>query len=406
MTVSKMKLVGALSALSVGSVMGQTSCVQVNSTAFASCPCVDASLTFTLEGETTVAANTVNLALVLDGSGSVSSSEFLSEQQFAVDTVAAFAARNLFDNGGMASYVQYSTFLIWSGTGQGTNTHIGINEGTALLTATDATASFMIVITDGQTDAARAEGIVVFAVGVGTGTGDDELLAIAGDANNVFHVAEFDLLDAALENILSSSGGTVIDCPSTGASVTIEFGVPIDSTASGSFSGSTVTFSASDLESTPTDFDVLLDVCGEVPGGSIVVSATYTDDQGNDPDLSALTGLVVGTDFCEAPTPSPTLSPTPSPTMPPTPCPTMKEPKRGNRLKKGSAKKAKYLGCYKDGSRHNPLSGYRFSSPHMTAQPTKKAGTCDYECAGDKSRACGGVNCMSVYKFRTYHGHH
>ena len=111
-----------------------------------------------------------------------------------MDTVAAFAARNLFDNGGMASYVQYSTFLIWSGTfdsaqgfkafsdadvqsGQGTNTHIGINEGTALLTATDATASFMIVITDGQSgslsattaaaDAARAEGIVVFAVGVG-----------------------------------------------------------------------------------------------------------------------------------------------------------------------------------------------------------------------------------------------
>ena len=160
----------------------------------------------------------------------------------------------------------------------------------------------------------------------------------------------------------------MIDCPSTGASVTIEFGVPIDSTASGSFSGSTVTFSASDLESTPTDFDVLLDVCGEVPGGSIVVSATYTDDQGNDPDLSALTGLVVGTDVCEAPTPSPALSPTLSPAMPSTPCPTMKEPKRGNGLKQGWAKKSKYLGCYKDGSRHNPLSGYRFSSPHMTAQ--------------------------------------
>ena len=32
----------------------------------------------------------------------------------------------------------------------------------------------------------------------GTGTGDDELLAIAGDANNVFHVAEFDLLDGKL----------------------------------------------------------------------------------------------------------------------------------------------------------------------------------------------------------------
>ena len=160
----------------------------------------------------------------------------------------------------------------------------------------------------------------------------------------------------------------MIECPSTGASVTIEFSVPIDSTTSGSFSGSTVTFSAPDLESNPTEFDITLDVCGEVPGDSIVVSATYTDDQGNDPDLSALTGLVVGTDFCPAPTPSPTLSPTPSPTMPPTPCPTMKQPKRGKGLKKGSAGNSKYLGCYKDGSRHNPLDGHRSSSPNMTAQ--------------------------------------
>lgn len=60
MTTSKMKLVGALCALTAGSVMGQNSCVQVNATVFASCPCVDASLTFTLEGETTIAANTVS----------------------------------------------------------------------------------------------------------------------------------------------------------------------------------------------------------------------------------------------------------------------------------------------------------------------------------------------------------
>lgn len=56
----KMKLVGALSAMAVGSVMGQKSCVQVNSTDFSSCPCEDAVLKFTLEGDTTVAANTVS----------------------------------------------------------------------------------------------------------------------------------------------------------------------------------------------------------------------------------------------------------------------------------------------------------------------------------------------------------
>lgn len=60
MTMSAIKLVGALSALTVSGVMGQTSCVQVNSTAFSSCPCTDATLTFTLEGETTIAGNTVS----------------------------------------------------------------------------------------------------------------------------------------------------------------------------------------------------------------------------------------------------------------------------------------------------------------------------------------------------------
>ena len=57
---SMIKLVGALSVLTVASVMGQSSCVQVNTTELSSCPCNDATLTFTLEGTTTVAANTVS----------------------------------------------------------------------------------------------------------------------------------------------------------------------------------------------------------------------------------------------------------------------------------------------------------------------------------------------------------
>lgn len=60
MTMSKIKLMGALGALTVVGVMGQSSCVQLNATDFSSCPCEDATLTFTLEGETTVAANTVS----------------------------------------------------------------------------------------------------------------------------------------------------------------------------------------------------------------------------------------------------------------------------------------------------------------------------------------------------------
>ena len=111
-----------------------------------------------------------------------------------MDTVAAFAARNLFENGGEASYVQYSSTLVSSGTftsaqdfiefsaadvqeRKGTTTSVGIKEGRKLLGTNPASASFMIVITDGRSnsirataaaaDAARAEGILVFAVGVG-----------------------------------------------------------------------------------------------------------------------------------------------------------------------------------------------------------------------------------------------
>ena len=61
MATSKIKMVGALSALAVASVMGQSaSCVRLNATSLSPCPCDDATLTFTLEGETSVQANTVS----------------------------------------------------------------------------------------------------------------------------------------------------------------------------------------------------------------------------------------------------------------------------------------------------------------------------------------------------------
>ena len=60
MTLPKVMLVGALGALTVAGVKGQSSCVQLHATDFSSCPCENAILTFTLEGETTVAANTVS----------------------------------------------------------------------------------------------------------------------------------------------------------------------------------------------------------------------------------------------------------------------------------------------------------------------------------------------------------
>ena len=59
----------------------------------------------------------------------------------------------------------------------GTNSASGIDQGTVLLGVSDPTAAFMIVITDGgsnagddpvtSADVARAQGITVLAVGVG-----------------------------------------------------------------------------------------------------------------------------------------------------------------------------------------------------------------------------------------------
>lgn len=143
----------------------------------------------------------VNLAIILDGSFSLSPANITLEQGFAKDVVAAFAERNIFENGGTASYVQYSirvapgTHLFGSGTflsaddfndfvdfegqpGGRTTNSIGIDEGREFLAANPGSASFMIVITGGRSesitdattaaaDAARAEGIIVFAVGAG-----------------------------------------------------------------------------------------------------------------------------------------------------------------------------------------------------------------------------------------------
>lgn len=158
-------------------------------------------------------------------------------------------------------------------------------------------------------------------------------------------------------------------CPSTGATVTITFSVPVACSASGSVVGTTVTFSASDLESTPTNFDVLLDLCSEVPGGSVVVSANYTDDQGNNPDLSSLTGLMVGSGgSCVAP-PTPLCIPEPTPLCPTNasrPIPTV-----GEFFDLGSADNATYFGCFVDEPQHRSLNGPVSTSENMTIEVMK-----------------------------------
>ncbi|CAM9889925.1 unnamed protein product, partial [Scytosiphon promiscuus] len=172
----------------------QSSCVRVTNASWVpACPCdAGSELVFIMEGETTVEANTVNLAVIIDSSGTVDDTERDQSIEFAKNTVAAFADLNLFENGGTASFAQFASLASEGGTfatqtafntfvettpriGGGTNIDDGIARGRELLPApSSGSTSFMVVITDGrgstylgEADAARAEGTIMFAVGVG-----------------------------------------------------------------------------------------------------------------------------------------------------------------------------------------------------------------------------------------------
>ncbi|CAM9548151.1 unnamed protein product [Sphacelaria rigidula] len=173
----------------------------------------------------------------------------------------------------------------------------------------------MIVITDGnggdpteQADMAREEGTIVFAVGVGNGVSDATLLAIGGDEANVFAIGDFEQLDQALAAILSGAGGSVIPCPSTNAEIVVDFGDISVSSATTStnggtaeVSGSMVTFKVGSLEANLAEFTVLLDTCAERAGADAVVSVSYVDDEGNDPDLSAVDDVAIDSGMCDDP---------------------------------------------------------------------------------------------------------
>ncbi|CAM9935251.1 unnamed protein product [Scytosiphon promiscuus] len=325
-------LLAAVGTVLLGGASAQDSCVQVSNTSFVpACPCdAGSTLTFGIEGQTTLAANTVNVAIVLDGSGSIPSDGFLLSKDFAKNTVAAFADENLFDNGGTASFTQFGPYATLGGTfssqgdfdafvdaeGQlngGSNIPAGIARASELLAAApDTSASFMVVLTDGirdaalEADAARAAGTIVYAVGVGSGSDNDTLLAIGGDESNIFHVDDFTELDTALEGIISTSEGSV-PCAATGATMSLGFNAAVaeasvgdgSGTAIVSDDGSSVTFELSGtLEATPTEFSVVLEFCEEAPGNVVVRFGTYYDDQGNLPSLSELVG-----DWATVPTP-------------------------------------------------------------------------------------------------------
>ncbi|CAM9783070.1 unnamed protein product, partial [Ectocarpus fasciculatus] len=119
-----------------------------------------------MEGQTTVTENTVNVAIIIDASGSVSTADWELSKEFAKNTVASFAAQNLFTNGGSASFAQFSSGASEGGTfysvedfdayvdvdtkySGGTDITSGIAKGRELLSASPTTTSFMIFTTDG-----------------------------------------------------------------------------------------------------------------------------------------------------------------------------------------------------------------------------------------------------------------
>lgn len=136
--------------------------------------------------------------MVIDGSASINSTDFLEAKEFAKNITAAFADRNLFINGSTASYVQFSSIVYPTDTGTffsldnfnafidgniqrrgRTNIDAGIIAAHNLLNvAPPASTAFMIVLTEGDdnnggnnvlltSNNARADGITLFAVGVG-----------------------------------------------------------------------------------------------------------------------------------------------------------------------------------------------------------------------------------------------
>ena len=59
---------------------------------------------------------------------------------------------------------------------------------------TDGASSIDSHLTVQYAEEARAEGVIIFSIGIGNSVNDDELLGIAGDPSRVIHVSSFEAL--------------------------------------------------------------------------------------------------------------------------------------------------------------------------------------------------------------------
>lgn len=193
------------------------------------------TVTLTLDGENSTQSTPTDLVLVLDESGSISSTAWQQLRSFSDDVVEAVADDGLFANGGRVGVVGFATSAqtiipMWTDEGQvrsaimnnpqsGGLTCIacGLEQAQLLLAPHDpARNRLVVVITDGNATerqsatapaATNLQSVAkVFAVGVGSGVSQSTLETIASGAGNenTFAVANFDGLAALLETLVAA----------------------------------------------------------------------------------------------------------------------------------------------------------------------------------------------------------
>ena len=183
----------------------------------------------------------IDIYFVLDESGSVGNSNYQLMKQFVYDTVNEFDIGSDETQIGVISFGIFATFQFQLNTyhdkanlltainalpyafGSLTSTHLaidllrtdGFNSTNGGRPQSQAIPRVAVVITDGQSssptatataaESAHNEGIIIFAVGVGSGVNNNELEAIASDSSYVstltgFDTSQFDALQTTIVN--------------------------------------------------------------------------------------------------------------------------------------------------------------------------------------------------------------
>eukprot|EP00903_Cladosiphon_okamuranus_P012950 g12090.t1 len=329
---------------------------------------------------TAAAAPAIDVSFVVDESGSVKTlcrgtlECYNGERHFAMELVTLLNADvGFFGKGGTALYMEYSSAVnvnaafsaeadfvsfVEAQTHTGGGTYIGtaIAEATETLLALpgrEDRSQIMVVMTDGHeggnTDPAgeaalAAEaGITMYVVAVDVAsdaspTCDDSdfwpscideatMLRVAGAPERLFVVNTFErLTDTVLRDVRAGIG---IPCAAGGATLSMELfkepiAAPEVSSGEVEISGTTVTWTMGSVrESANMTFAVDYCQCEHQRSAvDFIASATYTDDEMNEPSLQGLLDLTAQvTELCS--TPAPSAAPTLSPTIPPTISPTI-----------------------------------------------------------------------------------